>query len=200
MQEKADELLVTAAKRKLDDRLHYVIHFPQRGMEIPIGSDFAETIIADGDIATLVVMRRDSRFHVTVLDVYRVNTDGYNGRIADLTNHVEEGIKENGAKWFERRSGSFLRDDHEALFARYNRNSGEFSGFSSAKGVRNTAAQASGSVRIRGNGSRDDSGNETITSRQSFCETGTEALSGLQCCDCPKTKEGHHCSYKDSFC
>ena len=169
---KYSNALTQDERLQLDDRLHYVIHFPQRGMEIPIGSDFAETIIADGDIATLVVMRRDSRFHVTVLDVYRVNTNGYNGRIADLTKPVEEEVRKHGAQRVQRWSRFAARPNGEELLSRWDRNNSVFPAFKKVErdSIPEGTQEAFDLAGIRGNGSRDDSGSDEVTSQQSLRE------------------------------
>ena len=123
------EALTRDEALQLDDRLHYRIHFPSKGNEIKIGSDFAEEITAHGDHMRLVVMRRDTRFGISVLGVYNVNPKRYNGRIPDLIPKYKEAIKKHGAEWFERCYRLASWDGRERFFSGWDRENLVFPAF-----------------------------------------------------------------------
>lgn len=122
-------------------------------------------------------MRRDGDLHITVLDVYLVNTFGYNGHIKDLVKPAEEAIRKHGAKWFERWSGSVSWDDHEGLFSRYDRNRRIFPEFPSMErnGIQDASQASSGSSGVRGNRRGNGSSDEEVNAPFSLRETTEES-------------------------
>lgn len=179
--EKLNGALTSTEYRQLEDRLHYRILFPEKGKRIAVGQDFAESITAHGDQTKLVVMRRDTKLGVSILDVYNVNIRLYNGRIADVTTTIEEGIKEYGAKWFEHRHRSFLGNDHEKIFSRFDRHDRSFPGVSSEGTIREGTQKAAGYSGIRGDRAGDAGSNQVKQSTlNDSSETDTVPIESIQ--------------------
>lgn len=175
----------------LDDRLHYRIHFPEKGKGIKIGSDFAETVTFHGDQTKLVVMRRDTQIDVSVLDVYNVNIKRYNGHIADLTREYEEAIKKHGAEWFERCYRFTSWDGQERLFSRWDRENLAFPAFEKVEqdSIHDETERTPGSSGIRSDRAG-DAGSGEVTATPDGIEVDAETGSGYKTQSSARTWRG----------